>query len=63
MYYHAYGVNKSPKAVTKRYFHNSCIRIRVLIYYDFGSRNRISLTRTPVLLTQQCEENHICTSS
>lgn len=53
----SYSIKKSPKAIPKSDLHNCCIRIWVLIYYNFGSRNCISLTRTSILLIQVIKQS------
>jgi hypothetical protein len=53
-----YSIKKIPKTVTQGYFHNSCIRVRVLIYYNFRCRNCISVARAPVLLTKVYAVEH-----
>lgn len=48
-----YSVKKRPEAVAKGYLNDSCIRIWVLFYDNFGSRNCVGLIRIPILLTQK----------
>lgn len=53
----SYSIKKSPKPIPKSDLHNCCIRIWVLIYYNFGSRNCISLTSTSILLIQVIKQS------
>lgn len=46
----AYSVKKTPETITEGYFDDSSIRVRVLIYYNFGRRNCIGDVRAPILL-------------
>lgn len=39
----SYSIKKSSKAIAKGYFHYCGIRIGVLVNYNFGGWNRISV--------------------
>ena len=46
-----YSIKKGPKTITKGYLHHRCIRIRILINYNYRSWNCISLSLTPILFS------------
>jgi hypothetical protein len=48
----AYSIKKSTKAITKGYFHHSCIWIRILINYNYRSWDGISDTLISILFSK-----------
>lgn len=60
----SYGVQKGAKAISKGNFHNGGIKVWILIYYNYGGRNRTSFLRIfPLFVHYNNQQEYVLITS